>query len=476
MLLIRSLFFRTGAFLRSCLYWDKPFVLRVLLLMLPMVLQDLVAASLHILDGLMVSGLGDTAYSAVIQANRFTFIFQLFTFGSSTGSAIFFSQYWGARDIPRMRHTMGLALIVCIGFSLLFTLGGLLFPRQIISLYLLPGESFELAVEYLRIVAPCYLLMAINAIYASSLKASEKTYIPMIAGIVGISLNTALNYAFIYGKLGAPAMGVSGAALATVISSVAILAVNLTFAYGKRLPAGAYLREMIGWDRGFPRKFLKTATPVIINEGLWGLGVTLYSVFYGRMGDMSVAAIGLQASVNDLVWVVLMAMTSAAAIMVGKMLGEHNRTNAYLYAKRLLAGGFAAGLVLGCFLFFMRIPLTSIFTGLSEATRSKAQILLALSAPTFCLRAFNCINVVGVLRSGGDTMFSMILDVGSLWLIGIPLAGIGSMLLGWPIEYVYCCTFADEILKFFVGIPHFRSQKWMHILTSQKELNCLDNH
>ncbi len=460
---------RLKAFLRSCFVWDRPFARNVLFLALPMVLQELVGASLHIIDGLMVSGLGDAAYSAVTQANRYTFVFQLFLFGISSGSAIFLSQYWGARDIPRMRHAMGLGLSVSLVLSLLFTAAGLIFPRQIVACFLRPGESFELAVSYLKVVAPGYIFTALSYMYAVTLKSAEKTYIPMFAGLAGIATNTLLNYGLIYGKLGLPAMGVEGAALATVISALVTLIIDMGFAYGQHLPAGATLRQLFGWDKAFIGPYIKTVVPVIFNEGLWGLGTTMYSVFYGTMGDMNVAAIGVTNTVGDLLWVTIFGITGATSIMVGKALGMGSKEKAYLCAKRLMAGALAVGLVLGVVMAALRTPMVSIFTGLSQEARSKAQLLLLLGAFTLWARAFNCVNVVGVLRSGGDTMFSLLLDAGSLWLLAVPAAGIAALWLHLPLEYVYCCTFLDEILKFFVGVPHFKKKKWMNILTEAKE-------
>ena len=184
---------RLGQFLRECLCWDKAFTRNVFLVALPMVLQSLVESSLHIVDGLMVSALGDAAYSAVTQANRFTFVFNLFSFGTCSGSAIFMSQYWGARDIKRLRWSMGLAMRFALIIAAVFAAVGMLFPRQVVACFLTPGESFELAVKYLRIVAPGYLFSAINGVYATAIKSAEKTYLPMLAGMGGIVCNTIFN-------------------------------------------------------------------------------------------------------------------------------------------------------------------------------------------------------------------------------------------------------------------------------------------
>ena len=460
-----SLFSRLGAFLRSCLVWDKAFTKNVLILALPMVLQELMSASLHILDGRMVSGLGDAAYSAVMQANRFSFLFQLIVFGTSTGSAIFLSQHWGVRDVPRMRHAMGLALGASSLLALLFAGTAMLFPRQIISLFLEEGESFELAVQFLPTVAPSYVFIALSNVYASAIRAAEKTYIPMIAGISGIASNTLLNYLLIHGNLGFPAMGVKGAATATVIATALTLGVNVAFAYGKKLPAGAKPRELFCRDRLFIIKFVNTVLPVIFNEALWAMGVTMYGIFYGRMGDAAVAAIGVNGTISELMWVPVFGITNAAAIIVGKTIGQGDRDRAYLYSKRLLAGMTAVGLLIGLTMLVMHSPLVGLYEGLSQAVRDKATLLLIISSLLIWVRAFNCVIVVGLFRSGGDTVYSLALDAGSMWVIGVPATAIAALVLHWPIELVFLCTMLDEVAKLFIGIPHFRKKKWMRVLT-----------
>jgi len=470
-----SVFSRTGAFLRSCFCWDRPFIKWVLVVALPMILQDLIGASLHIIDGLMVSGLGDAAYSAVTQANRFTFVFQLFCFGTASGGAIFMSQYWGAHDIPRMRQSMGISLFAVVLLSLLFTGAAMLFPEEIITWFLPAGESNRIGITYLSAVAPSYLLIGISTVYSMCLKSGERTDIALIAGIASIIANTILNYIFIYGHLGFPAMGAYGAAIATDIAAGVQLLVNLIFAYGKKLPAGATFKQMICRDRGFVRKYAKMVTPVIFNEGLWALGTTMYGVYYGHMGDVAVAATGICSTIDSLVWVFIFGMMHATAIIVGKTLGAGRKEDAYLYAKRMIAGAMLAGLVLGGVMILIRMPILSLFSGLSAPVIEKAKIILLFGSLTMWFRAFKCINVVGVLRSGGDTVFSLVLDVGSMWVIGVPLCAVATFWLHWPVEYVYLCTFAEEIVKVAIGIPHFIGRKWLNNLTEKKGEPALEN-
>ena len=287
--------------------------------------------------------------------------------------------------------------------------------------------------------------------------------------MIGIATNTLLNYALIFGNFGMPALGVEGAAIATVISAAVGMLINVGCAYGMHLPAGARLSEMFRWDGAFVKRFLRTMFPVVLNEGFWALGTSMYSVFYGRMGNIAVAATGICNTINDLVWVAIFALMNATAIIVGKTLGSGDRDNAYLYAKRLMAGAMTAGAALGAVVIALRWPLVGLFGGLSPEVRDKAAVILLLGGLTIWFRAFNTINIVGILRSGGDTLFSLVLDIGTLWVVGVPAVGLAALVFKWPLEVVYALTFLEELVKVVFGVPHFKKKKWMNVLTGAKE-------
>ena len=228
-----SAIFRLRAFLSSCFSWDKAFARRVVAITLPIVLQNLIASSLQIVDGLMVSGLGDVSYAAVVQTNRYTFLFQLFCFGVASGGAIFMSQFWGAGDIRRIRQSMGVSLLWTGAVMAVFITGAGAFPDRIINVFLPQGESAAIAKVYLRWITPSYLFHGINMVYSTCLKSTEKPHLPLISGSVGLGLNTLLNYGLIYGHFGLPAMGVRGAGLATCIAAGVTLALTLLLALRK---------------------------------------------------------------------------------------------------------------------------------------------------------------------------------------------------------------------------------------------------
>ncbi len=442
----------------------KDFLKKLLFLAIPIVLQNLVASSLHIIDTLMIGNLGEVYYAGVTQANRYTFVYQLFMFGAASGSGIFLSQFFGSNDLKAMKMVQGLCLKICLGIAFLFAGVALLFPKGVMSLFLQPGDSLNYGAQYLSIVAVGYLVSALDTTMTTAMKSAQKTIVPMVAGICAILCNTVLNYALIYGHFGFPAMGVQGAAVATVIAATLSLCINVGVSYLKRYPSALKLRDLRNPPRAFTAAFFKRITPVIFNEGLWAMGMTMYGIFYGKLGDGAVSAIGIYQTVDQLMCTMIYGLMTASSIIVGNTLGKGDKDTAYVYAKRLLAIATGLGVVMGIVVIFARFPLTNLFN-ISNETKQLTQTILLYSSFFIWVRAFNTINIVGVLRSGGDTIFTMLLDSCSAWFVGVPMVGIAALLLKWPIQYVYLCSMGEEVLKCLVGIPRLRSKKWMNVLS-----------
>lgn len=458
---------RIGSMRSETLHWDRAFIRKALLVALPIIVQNLVSASLHIIDGVMIGQLGDAPYAAVTQANRYTFVYQLFTFGTASGCGILFSQYWGTKDIKAMRCVMGLGLRITALLAALFGGLALISPATVVGMFLPGGESFDYALTYLTWVAPGYLISAVDVIYATCMKSAEQTRIPMAAGVISILVNTLLNWLLIYGNWGLPALGVQGAAIATVIAAGVSLAINVGASYGKKLPSALRWSEAKKLpDAAYLKRFMRLVGPVVANEGLWSLGIAMYSVFYGKLGDAAVAAIGIYNTVDQLVFVLTYGIMNATAILVGGRLGAGDKEGAWLTAKRMLAACVATGVLMGGVLIVSRGALIGIFR-VSEEAKGMADRILFMSAFVIWLRAINSINVVGILRSGGDTVFSMLLDTAALWIIGVPMVGIAAVMWGLPVEQVYLFTWLEEIIKAVIGMARFRSRKWMNVLTTE---------
>jgi Na+-driven multidrug efflux pump len=293
---------------------------------------------------------------------------------------------------------------------------------------------------------------------------------PLVASVVSLALNTFLNYALIFGHFGLPALGVEGSAIATVIARVLEMTIIVGSVYLRRQGDGsphhlaASLRELFGFTKEYAKKFWKVALPVIGNEMGWALGFTVPAIVFARMGTDSIAAYNIADTAIKLVLVVFFGSTNACSILVGKRIGEGNdaeaRSTAQFFGVIAPFMGLAMGLVLaGCSLF---VPL---FFNVDETVRGWARIGMIIFACDMPMRMFNWHVIVGILRAGGDTTYSMILDVGGTWLVSVPLCALAGLVLGLPFWMVYAATLIEDIPKVFMGIARLRSGKWLNNLT-----------
>jgi Na+-driven multidrug efflux pump len=260
-------------------------------------------------------------------------------------------------------------------------------------------------------------------------------------------------------------MGVVGAALATLIARVVEMTLILCVVYLGRTPLAGGARDLFGWSRAFLRKFFVTALPVICNEFIWGLGTTIYSMAYGRMGDDAVAAITIATTIQDLVVVLFQGLSAATAVILGNEMGAGNLKRAETYGKNFFILQFLVTVVMAGVCVSLRWSFISLYQpGISDGVAqsvSRCIIVFALFSP---FRMFNYVNVVGVLRSGGDTAMCLFIDTSGVWFIGIPLAFIGGLWLKQPIHIVYAMVTLEEVYKAVVGYVRYRQKKWLRNL------------
>ncbi|HHT64688.1 MAG: MATE family efflux transporter [Caldicoprobacterales bacterium] len=445
------------------LFEDRKFYQTLLKLAIPIAAQNFVASTVNMVDTVMIGQLGETEIAAVGQANQLFFLFALMLFGVISGSAIYTAQYWGVRDIKNIRRVQGLALISACAVAGVFTLIALFFPMQAMRVYSKDPVVVDTGVRYLRIVGLSYIFTAVSFSYASILRSTEQPKLPMFISIISLIANAVLNYILIFGKLGSPALGVEGAALATLIARVVETALMLIIVYtGKYVPA-ARIRELLDVSREFTVRFFRTAVPVILNESIWALGVSIYSIVYGRIGTSAVAAVNISGTVTNLAMVLFQGMSNAAGVMIGNRIGAGEEEHAYIYAKRLLALGPALAVLMGCLLALSSGFFAGFYNVPQEVQLYAVRLLIAFSL-LMPFKMFNLINIVGVLRSGGDTRYSLFLDTAGVWGIGIPLALAGGLLLQLPVYWVYFLAGLEEVFKLVLGLRRFRSRKWINNL------------
>lgn len=439
----------------------KIFSRRLVQLSLPIMLQFLLISSVSFIDTLMIGRIGKEALAAVGLANQVFFLISLFFFGVVSGSAIFIAQYWGSQELESLHKAIGLALIFTLVGALFSSIISLFSPQFIMRIFTDDALVVELGSQYLVYVGVSYLFTAVVMTFSSSLRSTGNTSTPLIVSIIANATNITFNFFLIYGIWIFPRMEVAGAALATTIARFVEMVILLAFVYGKKLPIAASVRSLFAFDRVFFKKFLITCTPVILNEIFWSFGIATYKIAFARMGIDVVAAVNVSESIQNLFFVALRGMGSATAIMIGNRIGENKLDVARLYAYRSLVIGFLLGLTIGLTLVasanFLPLPF-----GLEADVYLMTVYALRTLGALMGFKAVNLVSIVGILRAGGDTRFSMIVEMGSVWLIGVPLAFIGGLVLHLPLFGVYLFIAIEEIFKFTTSIIRIRGGKWIH--------------
>jgi putative MATE family efflux protein len=442
---------------------DREYYSNLLRIAVPITTQNFLSSFLNVIDVTMLGQLGETSVAAVGLANQIFFLLMLMLFGTNSGVGIFTAQLWGKKDLTNVRKVLGIGLIIGLSGSFLFTLLALIFPDLALRFYSNDPQVIATGSSYLRIVGWVYMVTAVTFAYSSVLRSTGFVRVPMLVSVTALSLKTALNYCLIFGNFGFPQLGVQGAAIATVIARLLELAAILTITYWRKLPPAARIAELLGFDRAFLTRVLKTSLPVLFNETLWSLGITTYNMVYGRIGTEAIAAMNISASIENLAFVIFIGLSEATGIMIGNRIGAGDEGKAFLYARRTLVITTIGAILIGLII-ITNIDFILSFYKLSAVSRSNAHNILLVMGSAFWIRISNLVIIVGVLRAGGDTRFSMYLDAGTVWLVGVPIALIFGLVLHFPVYLVYLFIISEELVKYLIALGRFFSRRWVNNL------------
>ena len=434
----------------------------------PVAVQGFLNNILNMIDSLMIGSLGETPIAAVGLANKVFFVFSLLSFGICSGSSVLSSQYWGKKDIIHIKRVLGISLIFSIIGSLCIALPSILMPEMVMRIFTPKEETIVIGASYLAIVAFSYPINAVSQCYITILRSMNQVKAPVIISFISLFVNAGINYILIFGKFGAPELGAPGAAIGTLVARIFECLAILLVLHIQKHPLVGRIRELFLMEKEFVVHFVKTTLPVIVNEFMWGLGVTMYSLVYGRMGDEAVAAITITQTFEQLFTVVFQSISASTAVILGNEMGANRLDKAEEYAKNFMFLQVALTLVVGTILYFMRWPIISLYNVTPEVGRYVALCFLSFICymPS---KMFNYVNIVGVLRSGGDTISCLVLDTTGVWCIGIPMAILGGFVLKVPIYIVYAMVLSEEIYKTIFGFLRYKKKKWLRNLVVNQE-------
>jgi putative MATE family efflux protein len=427
---------------------------------LPIALQSFIASSLQLVDSLMVGSLGEAELAAVGVSIQIYFVYWMVVFGFSSGCSTFMTQFWGAGDVAQIRKTAGFNVTVCLAGAMIFFIPATFFPEEVLGIFTNIPETIAMGKNFVVLIAPCFLLSAYSVPMQIALRTTQQTKIPLYISIVTFSVNTLLCYTFVFGKFGAPQLGVEGAAVAMLIARV-VEAVLVTYMiFGRKNIIAGNFRSYVGWSKAFAVRILSNSIPTTINETMWGLGTAMYVAAYARVGITEFAAVQAGNTIQNILVMAGFSIGDAILILVGQKLGEGKTEEAYYLAKRLLRIGVIIGLVFGGLLILVAKPIISLYNFTPQGEKYAFYVLVIYGA-TMWLILLGGMLVVGVMRCGGDTKYAMVTEVGTVWLIGVPLAFFTTMVLGWPIYIAVLAVKLEEVIKAAILLRRFYSRKWV---------------
>jgi len=443
--------------------YDPPFYKQLAIIAIPIVVQNLIAAMLNMVDNVMVGGLGKESLAAVGIANQVFFIFVLVLFGINAGISVFIAQFWGKESYEDIKKATGMGLIFSLLFGMTFMTIALLIPGRLISIFTTDKAVIDLGVTYIKIVAFGYPLSAVSMVYAVSMRATEKVNIPLISSVISLGLNTVLNYSLIYGNFGLPALGVSGAAIATVISRITEIIIIVTIVYYNNMAVACKIKDIKKITVKFVLSIFKISVPVLLNESLWVLGTSVFAVVYGRMGTDEIASFNIVQTLDRIAFVAVLGLGNACAVIVGKQIGAGFPERAFTFAARSNIIAPVVGIIIAFLTFVARYPVLSLYD-VPIQVKQYASLMILISAFSMPVRALNFTNLMGVMRAGGDAHFILALEAIPLWTIAVPLTIIGGLVAGFSIPVVYLLALSEELIKCILGIYRFLSKKWIRDL------------
>ena len=442
---------------------NKNFYRQLLQLAFPLTLQFIFTSSFLLVDTMMVAGLGDKEVAALGIAGQFDMMLGLILAGVLSGPSIFMMQFYGQKDYRTINGLAGLCLYCGLAIGIVFFIVLTLGSPYMFMLFSRDMELLNLTSSFVSIVSYGYIASAVSTAFAMSLKSIGDVKAVMMMTTSCLLLNTLLNYPLIYGHFGFPALGIQGAAIATLIGKLLLMILIVVYVYTKRKEVAVFFRRPVRVDRTLTKKVFKLTVPIIAHETLWGLGTAVYMIAFGMLGATALAVIQISKVISTFVFAAVAGFAQAAGVMIGEQIGRRQRELAQLFAKRFTRIGILLAVIIGILLFVMAPKIVSLFQ-LDDPLYGQAVTIIRIFS---CLMAFIFVNniwIVGVFRSGGDTRYSMKIVLGSTWLIGLPITFLGAGALKWPLEMVYTLYLTEEVVKSILGYIRYRSLRWQHTL------------
>ncbi len=443
---------------------DKQLYKMIITIAIPVALQNMLAFLTQMIDTIMLGELGDVPLSASALANQVFFVFSLFIFGMAGGAAVITAQYWGKKQILPIKVVMATTLRVVGIVGFIVSVLTLLFPQVIMGIFSTDQEVIEAGVEYLSIIGYVYFIFGISNMLSSLFRSVEMVKVAVISNSISLVTNCFLNWVLIFGNLGAPRLEILGAAYATLIAKIVELIFVLVYVFILDKKLRFKLKDMLLRDENLSADLLKYCSPVVANELVWSFGIALQNMVFGRLSSFAISAVSIANVLQQLSTVFIFGVAASAAVIVGKTIGEGDMELARKRGRKLEIFSVILGVVAMSIMLILRNPFVDFYNVSPETAALAKEMVVALAITVFFV-AIAGICIVGVLRGGGDTKFTLVLDVICLWFVSIPLGLLCAYVFKLPIIVIYAVFKLDEVAKAIMCIWRLAGTKWLRNVT-----------
>ena len=443
----------------------RNFFKAVLTLALPIAFQNLLSTTASMVDTIMIGSEGELAVAAVGVCSQISSLFFSCYFGFAGGALLFFSQYWGAKNIKGINKTFGISMLCVLIIAIVFGGFAVIRPDLLLGLYTDKANLIEIGIPYIRIVGFSYPLTVATMIIGFLLRSTERVKAPLVCSIAGLVVNMILNWLLIYGRFGLPKMGPAGAAVGTLCSSIVTVAMLLVILLRDQSEVRLRLKEMFGWEKEFIGVYVKKCFPIICNELLYGVGQMFINIVIGHQAESAIAAMAAFRVLEGFVFAFFAGLSDASSVVVGKEVGAGNHMSGYKYMKKFAMLCPLITFIIVAIFVSINQPLLGLF-GLGAEALSYGKYMLLIYLVMGTIRTCNYI-MNSCYRAGGDPIFGTVLEITCLFIIAVPATWVAGMVLHLPFLAVFAFVYTDEIIRLIFELWYTRSGRWVKPVTEE---------
>ncbi|MCI6466162.1 MAG: MATE family efflux transporter [Faecalicatena sp.] len=435
-----------------------------------LVLQNVITISVNLADNMMLGAYSETSLAGVAAVNQIQFVYQQILNALGDGLVIICSQYWGKKMVGPMKKigasAMRLGLLVAVLLFLLVSV----FPYQVVGIFTTDGPIIQEGVGYLNIIRFTYVFFAVTQLLLAALRSVEVVRIAFYLSIMTFFVNCGINYVLIYGRFGAPEMGAAGAAVGTLAARILECSILIYYMWKKETSLHMKWKDYLQFDRVLFRDYMKLTSPMLVVQSLWGINTALQTAILGHMTAAAIAANSAASTLFMLVKSTAVGAASTASIIIGKTVGTGKIDLAKRYSEKLQRVFLVIGVCSGILLFFIRVPVLSLYD-LSASTKEMTNTFLIILSVICVGMSYQMPTNNGIIRGGGNTMFVVKMDLVSIWMIVIPLSLIMAFVVKASPAVVVCCLNADQIFKCVPAYLESHYGNWIKKLTREEKIN-----